>query len=476
MNIISKGMSLKSEIDEQSAILNINTLASVFEHLPRAFIIASVERKILNMNQAAKVLFGYQNDELINISTKTLYANQSSYSEQGEKRYNSQVKKSNQTSIVEYKTKSGKMFQGNTSSGQIKDKAGKVLFFVASIEDESQRLKAEETLAKLHVITSSRDLDFKERVHEILLLGSQQFDLPIAIFSKIIGENYIVKQAIHPENALETGMAFPLGITYCSHVYKANDVQGFSHVSESDISLHPCFDNFGLEAYIGAPIFVDGNRYGTLNFSSPDPTRPFIKQDIELVRLFATWIGHEIARNNDFNALREAHRQLEVLASTDMLTDMANRRSIDETLEKTLATSNRHHLTMSVAIFDFDHFKEINDTYGHHIGDEALQLFGNLVNEMSRIGDFYGRWGGDEFLAIFPATDPHGAKTFIDRLAQRIKQKPLSQNGIPIKITLSVGIATRRNNDTAESIVKRADSLLYQAKQNGRDRIEIETE
>lgn len=465
---------MKPKKVEMSSTLNINTLASVFEHLPHAFVIASVERKILNMNRAAETLFGYQNHEVINSSTEILYANEKVYSELGRTRYNSHLEESNKTAIIKYKTKSGQIFKGNTSSGDIKDKAGNVVFFVGTVQDESERLKAEQTLAKLHAITSSRDLNFKERVNEVLLLGTQQFDLPIAIFSKIIGDNYIVKQAIHPDNALETGMAFPLGITYCSHVYRANDVQCFDHVSDSEISSHPCFSNFGLEAYIGAPIFVDGIRYGTLNFSNAKPTRPFIKQDIELVRLFATWIGHEIARENDLNAIKEAHRQLEVLASTDMLTDMANRRSIDETLEKTLATSNRHNLTMSVAIFDFDHFKDINDTYGHHIGDDALKLFGNLVNEMSRIGDFYGRWGGDEFLAIFPSTDSQGAQTFIQRLAKRLKESPLSHNGIQIPLTLSVGIATRRNKDDAESIVKRADMLLYQAKQNGRDRIEIE--
>lgn len=468
-------MNLKPNIAEISESLNIDTLASVFEHLPNAFVIASVDRKILNMNHVAKALFGYHHDELLNTSTEVLYANKSVYSEQGLKRYNSQLKQANQVSIVQYKTKSGQVFLGNTSSGQIKDKAGNVLFFVASVTDESERLKAEESLAKLHEITSSRELNFKERVNAILKLGSQQFDLPIAIFSKIIGNNYIVQQAIHPENALEKGMTFPLNETYCSHVYHANDVQCFSHVSNSDISSHPCFINFGLEAYIGAPIFVDGIRYGTLNFSSPEPTRPFIKQDIELVRLFATWIGHELARNNDMNALKEAHRQLEVLASTDLLTDIANRRSIDETLERTIATSNRHNLIMSVAIFDFDHFKDINDIYGHHVGDEALKLFGQLVNEMSRIGDFYGRWGGDEFLAIFPLTTPDGAKIFIERLSKRLKESPISEQGVNIPITLSVGITQRQNADNSEMIVKRADDLLYKAKKNGRDRIEIDT-
>ncbi|WP_413699739.1 diguanylate cyclase [Psychromonas sp. KJ10-10] len=466
---------MKLNTAETSQTLNINTLASVFEHLPNAFVIASVERKVLNMNKATEALFGYRNDELLQHSTEVFYANKSIFSEQGEKRYNPELKLSNKVSFVEYKTKSGQLFLGNTSSGHIKDKAGNVLFFVASVTDESERLKAEESLAKLHEITSSRDLNFKERVDAILQLGSQQFNLPIAIFSKIVGDNYIVKQAIHPENALEKGMTFPLGDTYCDHVYQANDVQGFSHVSESEISLHPCFINFGLEAYIGAPIFADGVRYGTLNFSSPDPTRPYIKQDIELVRLFATWIGHEIARNNDVNALKEAHRQLEVLASTDMLTDIANRRSIDETLEKTLSTSNRHNLIMSVAVFDFDHFKDINDTYGHHVGDKALKLFGQLVNEMSRTGDFYGRWGGDEFLAIFPLTAPQGAQKFIERLSKRLKEFPLTEQGISIPITLSVGITQRINNDNAELIIQRADELLYKAKQNGRDRIEIDT-
>ncbi|WP_238596769.1 diguanylate cyclase [Psychromonas sp. psych-6C06] len=467
---------MKSEPLELTSELDINTLTLVFEHLPTAYILASVDRKIVTMNQAAETLFAYSHNELNNSSTKVLYADPSDHEKQGRQRFNPLAEYSNETYAIEYKSKFGRIFKGYTTGGPVKDKTGKILFYVASIMDESDRLKAEDTLGKLHTITSSRHLDFTQRVDAILKLGCEQFALPIAIFSKITGDKYTIKQAVHPDDALEIGMEFELGITYCSHVYLANDVQGFNCVSKSHISSHPCFSNFGLEAYLGAPIFVDGERYGTLNFSSPEPTRPFIKQDIELVRLFAEWVGHEIARNHDLNALKEAQQQLELLANTDMLTGIANRRSIDEALQKQLANSNRYNLSMSVAIFDFDHFKVVNDTYGHHVGDQALKLFGDLINKMSREGDFYGRWGGEEFLAIFPSTDLMGAKTFVERLQQRLKSMPIKHQDNDIIITLSVGIVIRKANDNSDSIVRRADELLYKAKENGRDRIELDTQ
>ncbi|EEX34472.1 MULTISPECIES: sensor domain-containing diguanylate cyclase [Vibrio] len=451
--------------------LSSRELSDVFAHIQLACVLASTDRKILSMNAAAQRLFGYD-ERVIGLGTEVLYAQLDEHILQGHVRCNPDAASSAESVVIEYQTQDGHRFLGKTSSGVIKGPSGEVQCFIAFIQDESERLKAERTLNKLHSITSSRRFDFTQRVQAILELGCEQFGLPIGIFSHIEGRHYEIRQAIHPENSLVPGMTYELGETYCCQVYQANDVQGFHCVSQSHIATHPCFAAFGLEAYLGAPIFVDGERYGTLNFSSPTSTRPFRPQDKELVRLFAEWIGHELARQQDLDALKHARNQLEVLASTDPLTGLANRRYIESTLDKQLDLHHRYGLPLVVALFDFDHFKRVNDQFGHQMGDEALQRFGAIVATLTRKEDVYARWGGEEFLALLPNTSLAGALTLIERITHSVKAQPLEYNGAPIALSVSVGVTAVHEQDNASSVLKRADALLYRAKANGRDRTE----
>lgn len=446
-------------------------LGRVFEHIGRAIIVASTDRRILNMNLAARELFGYSNNDIVNQSTQILYADSREFDLQGQQRYNASASFDDKSYIVSYKSSSGRIFKGLTSGGPVNDAQGRNQFFVAIIKDDSSRIAAEDVLNQLHSITSSRQLSFKQRVDAILKLGTEHFGLPIGIFSQIIGNQYVVQQAIHPENALEEGMIFDLGVTYCSHVFNANDVKGFNHVSVSDIATHPCFRNFGLEAYLGAPIFVDGERFGTLNFSSPEPTRPFIHQDIAIVRLFAEWIGHEVARNNDLSALENTRKQLEYIANTDALTGLANRGCIEKTLTELIINVQHNNKPLVVAILDFDHFKSINDTYGHNAGDEVLILFGNIVKGLCRKNDFYGRWGGEEFLAIFPGSEIQGVLKLLERVMTELRHASVLSIPESTKLTLSAGVTSLKAEDNIDSILHRVDQLLYEAKNNGRDQI-----
>ncbi|RKF19978.1 sensor domain-containing diguanylate cyclase [Alginatibacterium sediminis] len=458
--------------NQNSLEIDAYTLSQVFEHIESAVIVASLDRKIVSLNQAARLLFGYDNQQLKGKSTKLLYANEADFIELGKKRFNSQANYNEESYSVDYLTASGLQLKGQTSSGLIKDSLGRTSHFVVIINDDSARLAAEETLNRLHSITSSRQLTFKQRVQAMLDLGAKHFGLPIGIFSKITGNQYVIKEAIHPENALEIGMTFELGNTYCSHVFNANDVEGFHHASQSHIATHPCFLNFGLEAYLGAPIFVDGERYGTLNFSSPSPTKAFIRQDIEIVRLFAEWVGHEIAREHDLKALENAHAQLEILANTDALTGLANRGCTDRFLHEQINVAHRLERELVVAILDFDHFKHVNDNYGHHVGDESLKAFASIIKQLARSQDLWGRWGGEEFLVIFPNGSIEGATTSIERVMTQLKAVKLSSEAQDLQLTMSAGVSSLRSDDTEKSLLARVDSLLYKAKENGRDQIQ----
>lgn len=455
-------------------ILDAKTLSLVFENIDTAVFIGNLSRQIVAMNTAAEDLFGYKKEELIGQSTQVLYAKSSDFNKQGTYRFNAESNLVDDSYSMDYRNKADKTFKGQTTAGAIKDNLGNTLFFVVMIKDESSRLAAEGALNKLHTITSSRSLDFTQRVDEILKLGTEHFGLPIGIFSKVVDDEYVVQQAIHPDGALDSGMTFDLGITYCWHVYQSNDVQGFHHVSQSTIVSHPCYQSFKLEAYLGTPIFVDGARYGTLNFSSPEPTRPFIRQDFDLIRLFAEWIGHEIARNNDLLELKNAHQQMRILADTDALTGLPNRgcteRVMNQYLNRVKGSASRRKL--ACALFDFDYFKSINDNYGHHIGDEVLKLFAQSVQIGCRDDDHYGRWGGEEFLAIFPDKSAEDVLPILQRLKKEMYGRPIRSKGEVIVPTFSIGL-TDCQGDSINEVLKRVDGLLYKAKDNGRDRIEV---
>ncbi|QIR07894.1 sensor domain-containing diguanylate cyclase [Salinivibrio costicola] len=448
-------------------------LPSLFRNLDTAVVIADTQRRIQFLNPEAEALFGCTLESVKNTSTRVLYAEQEDFDAKGRERFNLEAEPYYHNAyVVRYKTADGHVFLGETHGGPVCDDNQDVIMYVAFIQDISTRVEVESALSQLHSITSARNLDFSKRVERILSLGCKHFGLPIGILSQIVGQRYTVQQAIHPECALQAGQVFDLQTTYCSHVYQANEVKGFHHVGASDIRSHPCYQHFGLEAYIGAPIFIDGERYGTLNFSSPEPTRPFIPQDFELLRLFAEWVGHELARLRDWEALEHAQQLLEIQANTDSLTQLYNRHYLTNALTKELARCERYKNPLTLAVVDFDHFKNLNDTYGHRAGDIALQRFGNIVREESRTNDIYGRWGGEEFLCVLPETDIDGAKVVLQRLVERVHAEVIHVDGQTIRCTISIGYTHFVSHDTQDTIIQRADTALYKAKKNGRNRIE----
>jgi diguanylate cyclase (GGDEF)-like protein len=161
----------------------------------------------------------------------------------------------------------------------------------------------------------------------------------------------------------------------------------------------------------------------------------------------------------------------ETRAATDALTGLPNRRAVDDTLLRLLAQAGRSYDPMSVILLDLDHFKTINDTYGHDRGDEVLAAFGTRLRELMRAGDFAGRSGGEEFVIFLPDTDRTGAV----RLAEKVRERMsgLTVPGVERKITASFGVACFPDDAVdAVAIMRSADRALYAAKSRGRDRIE----
>ncbi|SHM91067.1 diguanylate cyclase (GGDEF) domain-containing protein [Pseudomonas asturiensis] len=167
--------------------------------------------------------------------------------------------------------------------------------------------------------------------------------------------------------------------------------------------------------------------------------------------------------------------QLYTLGVTDALTGAMNRRGAAATLDREWAHASSGKYPLAVAMIDLDNFKVINDTFGHAVGDTALQCFAQTVFTLKRSPDIFVRWGGEEFLLVFPRTSARQAQDFLDRLRDVLKAREL-EPGLPLRIGFSAGLAetTVDHHPSFERLLSAVDKALYRAKQH-RDRIEVVT-
>ncbi|RTR39044.1 diguanylate cyclase [Shewanella canadensis] len=172
---------------------------------------------------------------------------------------------------------------------------------------------------------------------------------------------------------------------------------------------------------------------------------------------------------NKNQELEEKIREVDLLSNIDLLTNIANRRSFEKELKKEVLRSRRYNHPLSLAIFDIDLFKNVNDTYGHKIGDDILQKLCKLVSANIRELDFFARWGGEEFVLIFPELTVKKALIATEKLRTLISQFEIEPG---LYITCSFGVTECTDKDTIEALFQRIDKSLYQAKSNGRNRIE----
>ncbi|MCG7199758.1 diguanylate cyclase [Marinobacter pelagius] len=185
----------------------------------------------------------------------------------------------------------------------------------------------------------------------------------------------------------------------------------------------------------------------------------------------------EITRLNELlkaeqAALAQANEQLSHAASHDSLTALWNRYRTEEELDRELAKSRRHGLPFSVLLLDVDHFKQINDSWGHAAGDEVLREVARRVTSVLRQGDHLGRWGGEEFVILANGADRRDGVILAERIRHTVSE--VAVPGVETSITASIGVATWRPEDKRKTIVQRADRAMYAAKKSGRNRVETD--
>ena len=200
----------------------------------------------------------------------------------------------------------------------------------------------------------------------------------------------------------------------------------------------------------------------TLDFGGSDyVTKPFVPVELQ-------------ARVRSALRVKRASNVLREQALFDPLTNLANRRTFDDGLRASIADYTRNGHAFGLLILDLDHFKAVNDTYGHGVGDEVLTRVGTVIRQMSRPYDVAARYGGEEFGLILNQTQRAEARTIGRRLLEAIRRLSVPVGNRQLRITASAGLACTPARDTevgAKQILERADALLYEAKRQGRDRM-----
>ncbi|CAA7614352.1 Diguanylate cyclase [Magnetospirillum sp. LM-5] len=235
----------------------------------------------------------------------------------------------------------------------------------------------------------------------------------------------------------------------------------------------------GAISFGGVLLAVALARYMTLPINRlTDAVRHFeVNRDIsalptertdELGQLACSFLDMQNKIRQQFEQLQKSNAEMETLAQHDALTGLFNRRKLDETLECEFARSQRFENAISVILLDIDHFKSVNDIFGHQVGDAVLRHLSDELKGQIRETDMLGRWGGEEFLIICPGNDLDGATMLAEKLRRIVRECEFPMVG---RRTCSFGVASRHPGERENELIARADAALYQAKRQGRDRV-----
>jgi diguanylate cyclase (GGDEF)-like protein/PAS domain S-box-containing protein len=188
---------------------------------------------------------------------------------------------------------------------------------------------------------------------------------------------------------------------------------------------------------------------------------------LSAIKLRGQWNAVGIVRNATERVQTE--ERLKQLATTDALTGICNRRHFDEVLASEINRAARFSSPLSLILFDIDHFKRVNDTFGHQAGDRVLTQLAVTVGNSIRTVDLFARWGGEEFVVMLPGSDLDAGRLLAEKLRMALEKQPFSDVG---QVTCSFGVAEYAPGDNADALIKKVDRCLYHAKASGRNRVE----
>ena len=308
----------------------------------------------------------------------------------------------------------------------------------------------------------------EERFDRITRLARRILDVPIALIT-LVGSDTVWVKSVQGLEAVDGCRAD----SYCQHTVADDDICVIED-ARMDPRVWDSPSAASIVFYAGVPLKFDGRNVAALCIADHHP-RTLGADDLRALRDLADLAEQEfqvVALSGAQLELAAAHRELEARASIDGLTRMWNRGAIEAIGARELARQRIRELRLGLAVVDIDHFKKVNDTYGHAAGDEVLRVVAGRLRGALRTTDAVGRYGGEEFLAVIPGVDELSLFQVCERIRHALSAEPITFEGGSIDVRCSIGCAlANRDEDAIDGAVRRADQALYAAKRGGRDRV-----
>ncbi|WP_022662042.1 PAS domain S-box protein [Paucidesulfovibrio longus] len=426
--------------DRKLERIRMEQLSTAVEHSPASVLIMTADGVVEYVNPRFTEVCGYKPAEIIGNSAEMLQ------SDTLDANFYESLRRSPEGAThwsgeISSRTKDGRTIWQQLSISPIKDEEGHVRHFVGVMEDVTERRRSLEALQaserKIRAM-SEATLDAMVVIDET---GRISFWNPAA--STIFGysEDEALGREIHALIAAPT----------------------------ERVAATEAMEDFGMTGHgpvVGVTRELMAKRKGGALFPCEITVSSFA--------LDTQW--YAVGTIRDITRRKEYERRLRALATTDELTGLLNRRALLELAESELDRARRYRRPFTLLMIDLDRFKRVNDTYGHDVGDKVLKNVASTGAQALRETDTLGRLGGEEFAAILPETSADQALEVAERLRAAIGRAEVEEPAAPggrLRVTISIGIADfRPDRDTVEAILKAADTALYRAKDNGRNRTE----
>jgi diguanylate cyclase (GGDEF)-like protein len=331
--------------------------------------------------------------------------------------------------------------------------------FADSLQHFLERISSNDpTQTYQSIISSSKDLLNSERT-SLLIFDENSNEL-------------ILKAAIGLATDPTTVRPVRLGEGVSGEVIESGKAMMVEDVDVSDLTPAPAERRYKTKSFISYPISIAGRKIGVLNVTDKSGGGVYDEVDLSLLDI----IGPQVALAVERAEWQERAIEFQLMSITDPLTTLPNRRYLEERLTEELNRSKRYDYPMSFLMIDIDDFKSYNDNNGHQAGDLALQITAHCLKAALRSADIASRYGGEEFCILLPQTSVTEAGVIADRIRHRVstthfphgKSQPLG------RVTVSIGVATYSTIvNSAETVIAAADRALYQAKSQGKDRVEF---
>ncbi|MHB8346443.1 MAG: GGDEF domain-containing protein [Acidiferrobacterales bacterium] len=282
------------------------------------------------------------------------------------------------------------------------------------------------------------------------------------------GRSVTIGDSVHESGSLSAELLARLQTTLdVGQLIRIFDASVQPVVPHASISYGNLIQDIALEAGVHERhsctyrLAIGGEALGHLTLTR---TTPFLREEAELFENLLVTLAFPLR-----NALM--YQRALQSALMDPLTGLYNRTAMDSALRREILLARRNKTQLSLMILDIDHFKDINDRYGHAAGDTVIKTLSDRLMDCTRKSDILSRFGGEEYSVLMSSTDQYGACLLAERICLAVRSVPCQTSGGSIGFTVSIGVAMLRANESEQHFFERADAALYEAKHSGRDRV-----